>query len=228
MRKKRIAVILLVTSMMTTTQLLLPKEAKESGRELTTISTKDKVDNILNDINTYRDKLEKQRQIEEQKRIEKEKKLEEERKAQLQPQYNPYDLRKPSNLSKEQIYQILEGNALQTLSRAFYWAEQEYHINVLFLIALTRLESGNGRSSLSISNNNLAGIKSLDGGYAYFDDWGQCLDFLTQMLDKEYLSKDGLFYNGVNIWNVNELYCERSNWSDKLNSMCYEMLGKVK
>lgn len=228
MQKKRITVILLVASMMTTAQLLLPIEAKESGREITTISTKDKSDKILNDINTYREECEKKRQIEEQKRIEKEKKLEEERKAKLIPQYNPYDLRQPSNLSEEQIYQILEGNALETLSRAYYWAEQEYHINALFLIALTRLESGNGRSSLSISNNNLAGIKSLNGGYAYFDDWGQCLDFLTQMLDNEYLTKDGLFYNGTSIWNVNELYCERSNWSDKLNSMVYDMLNKVK
>ncbi|WP_346961408.1 3D domain-containing protein [Clostridium sp.] len=79
MRKQRIAVILLVASMMTSTQLLLSKEAKESTRELTTISTKDKTDKILNGIYTYRDELEKQRQIKEQKRIEKEKRLEEER-----------------------------------------------------------------------------------------------------------------------------------------------------
>jgi len=71
---------MLIASMMTTTQLLLPIEAKESGRDITTISTKDKSDKILNDINTYREECEKKRQIEEQKRIEKEKKLEEERK----------------------------------------------------------------------------------------------------------------------------------------------------
>ena len=79
MQRKRLACCMLVASMMTSLQLLTFVEAKGDTRELTTISTKDKVDNILNDINTYRDKLEKQRQIEEQKRIEKEKKLEEER-----------------------------------------------------------------------------------------------------------------------------------------------------
>lgn len=79
MRKERIAVILLVASMMTTVQLLLPVEAKESGREITIFSTKDKADEIIKNIYTYRDELEEQRQIEEQKRIEKERKLEEER-----------------------------------------------------------------------------------------------------------------------------------------------------
>lgn len=227
MPKKRIAVILLVASMMTTTQLLLPVEAKESGRELTTISTKDKTDKILKQIDTYRNELERQRQIEEQKRIEKERKLEEERKAKLKPHYNPYDLREPSNLSEEQIYQILEGNALQSLSRAYYWAEQEYGVNILFVIAITRLESSNGRSSLAISNNNLGGVKSSSGGYGYYNDWGESLDDICRLLSDEYLSKDGLFYNGNSVWNVNQKYCELSDWADKLNQMCYEMLNEA-
>lgn len=228
MQRKRLAVVLLVASMMTSIQLLLPKEAKESGRELTTISTKDKTDKILQDINTFKEEMEKKKQIEEQKRIEEEKRLEEEKKAQLQPHYNPYNLREPSNLSEEQIYQVLEGNALQTLSRAYYWAEKEYNINALFLIALNREESSNGRSSLAISNNNLGGIKNKSGEYDYFSDWGECLNFLSSMLDKEYLSEDGLFYNGSSIWNVNELYCEQDIWADKLNRMANNMLNKVK
>ena len=79
MPKKRIAIVLMIASIMTTAQLLLPVEAKESGRELTITSTKDKTDKILKQVYTYRDELERQRQIEEQKRIEKERKLEEER-----------------------------------------------------------------------------------------------------------------------------------------------------
>ncbi|WP_346938254.1 3D domain-containing protein [uncultured Clostridium sp.] len=85
MQKKRIAVILLVASMMTTTQLLLPVEAKEDARELTTINTRDKVIKILNNINTYKDELERIKleeevaRLEEQRILEEEKRLEEER-----------------------------------------------------------------------------------------------------------------------------------------------------
>lgn len=227
MRKNRLLCCMLIASMMTSMQLVIPSQAKEDEREITTISTKDKVNNILKNINTYREKLEKQKQIEEQKRIEEEKRLEEERLAQLKPHYNPYDLRELSNLTEEQIYQILEGNVLQTLSRAYYWAEQEYHINALFLIALNREESANGRSSLAISNNNLGGIKNKSGEYAYFDDWGQCLNFLSNMIRNEYLSENGLFHNGASIWNVNTLYCEQESWADRLNNIAYEMLGEV-
>ena len=233
MQKKRIMCCLLIASMMTSGQLLFPNEV-ESEREMSTISTRDEVIKILNDINTYKEELERIKfeeelaRLEEEKRLEEERQLEEERIAQLQqPHFNPYDLREPSNLTEEQIYQILEGNALQTLSRGFYWAEQEHKVNILFVIAITRLESSNGRSSLAISNNNLGGVKSSGGGYGYYNDWGESLNDICRLISNEYLSEDGLFYNGTSMWNVNKKYCEESDWADKLNQMCYEMLSKV-
>ena len=62
--------------------------------------------------------------------------------------YNPDNLREVSNLSKEQIYNMLEGNNLQALADSYYEMEQKYNINAIFLMALNMEESGHGRSSL--------------------------------------------------------------------------------
>lgn len=78
MPKKKLVCCMLIASMITSSQLLFPIEAKED-RELTTISTRDKYIKILKQIDTYRDELEKQKQIEEQKRIDEKRRLEEER-----------------------------------------------------------------------------------------------------------------------------------------------------
>ena len=50
--------------------------------------------------------------------------------------YNPDNLREISNLSKEQIYKMLEGNNLQALAEDYYEMEQKYNVNAIFLMAL--------------------------------------------------------------------------------------------
>lgn len=58
--------------------------------------------------------------------------------------YNPDNLREKSNLSKKQIYDMLEGNNLQELSDEYYEMEQKYNVNAIFLMALNMEESGHG------------------------------------------------------------------------------------
>lgn len=140
--------------------------------------------------------------------------------------YNPYNLLEPSNITREQAYQILEGTALQSLSNAYVYMEELYGVNAIWLMALNAEESGWGRSGLAISNNNLGGVKSRDGGWATFSDWGDCLEFITNMIRYEYLSEDGLFYNGVSIWDVNTKYCEGTQWAENLNAIAYSLLNK--
>lgn len=160
-------------------------------------------------------------------RLEEERRIEEERIAQLKPHYNPYNLRELSNLTEEQIYNMLEDNALQTLSRAYYYAEQEYQINILFIISLNREESGNGRSSLSISHNNLGGVKG-NNGYKSYSDWGESLNDICRLINEEYLTEDGSYYNGLSIFDINKRYCEQDSWGNKLNQIANELLNKVR
>lgn len=143
------------------------------------------------------------------------------------PHFNPYNLRELSNLSENQIYRMLEGSALQTLSRAYYYYEKQYNVNAIFLMALNSEESGHGRSALAINNNNLGGVKNGDQGWAYFSDWGESLEYIANLIDKYYLSEDGLYYNGPSIWNVNTKYCEGYQWSENLISIANDLINKL-
>lgn len=143
------------------------------------------------------------------------------------PSYNPYNLLEPSNITREQMYNLLEGTALQSLSNGYVYMEEVYGINSLFLVSISAEESGWGTSSLAINNNNIGGIKSSDGGFAYFSDWFDCLNYKADLLYNEYLSEDGLYFNGYSIWNVNMLYCEQEQWADNLNTIADELLNKV-
>lgn len=141
--------------------------------------------------------------------------------------YNPNNLRELSNLSKKQIYNMLEGSNLQVLAEDYYKLEQKYNINAIFLMALNMEESGHGRSYLALNNNNLGGITSRNGGFASFESWSHCLEYIASLLDEMYLSETGPYYNGKSIYGVNVKYCAGSNWANNLNILANELLDKV-
>lgn len=151
----------------------------------------------------------------------------EEIEAYKEPTYNPYNLLEPSNISREQAYEILEGTALQSVSSMYVYMEELYGLNALWLMAISAEESAWGRSSLAISNNNLGGIKDRTGGWAWFESWGECLEYKADLLYNEYLTVDGSYYNGLSVWNVNRRYCEQQDWADKLNTIAYSLLNKI-
>ena len=141
--------------------------------------------------------------------------------------YNPHNLLEPSNITREQAYQMLEGKALQTLSNAYVYMEELYGVNAIYLMALSAEESAWGRSNLAITKNNRGGIKAPDGSWRYFNSWGDCLDYKTRLLKNQYLSENGSYYNGLSIWNVNEMYCEQKTWSDNINNIANGLISKI-
>ena len=142
------------------------------------------------------------------------------------PHFNPYNLRELSNLSERQIYNMLEGSALQTLSRAYYYYEKEYNVNAIFLMALNSEESGHGRSSLAITHNNLGGVKQ-GNSWRYFNDWGESLQYIANLIDTMYLTPGGSYYYGESIWNVNTKYCEGTQWATNLINIANGLIRKI-
>lgn len=188
--------------------------------------------NILSDRDLKLKELEiqKQRELElEQERLRQEE-LERKRLAEIEANrvvtYNPYNLLEPSNITREEVYIMLEGTALQTLSNAYVYMEELYGVNAIYLMSLSAEESGWGRSQLAITHNNIGGIKS-SNGWMYFSDWGECLDYKARLLKNQYLSENGYYFNGYSIWNVNIKYCEQNTWADNINSIAYGLLNKI-
>lgn len=223
MAKRRIASLL--CSMVFSIPLLDVKVIQAPPKPTQIINCVEKAD-----FKNYKVKLiEEQAEIEIQKRKEIKKEIEERfvEETVVYPNFNPYDVSEPSNINKEQILQMLDGTALTTLVDAFYWYEQEYRVNAIFVASIVALESSWGRSSLAISHNNLTGYIGRSGEYYYFQDWGENLEETFRLISEEYIMEDGLFYNGKSTWNINQRYCELDSWADKINNIGYELLAKI-
>ncbi|MDB4868837.1 MAG: hypothetical protein JWR03_3170 [Cohnella sp.] len=100
-----------------------------------------------------------------------------------------------SGLTELHIVEILKGTALegQALEKTILEIEEKYGINAYFTIAIMKLESGNGKSRLARSKNNLFGLNAIDG-----DKYNQALKFDTkgdsvrkfgQLIAKNYVEK---------------------------------------
>ncbi|MBB3113495.1 flagellum-specific peptidoglycan hydrolase FlgJ [Paenibacillus phyllosphaerae] len=99
-----------------------------------------------------------------------------------------------SGLSKEHIAAILKNTALagQGLEEVILAVEEEYGINAYFTIAVMKLESGNGKSKLAKSKNNLFGLNAIDGKHhkAFsFKTKGDSVRKFGQLISKSYLGK---------------------------------------
>lgn len=165
-------------------------------------------------INKYRDK-------QEQERIQAEIEY-----RQNNPTYNPYNLSEISGIGYDKMFEILEGKPIQKHSEFIVDMEQIYGVNALFVVGILGIESGFGTSYRAINHNNLAGYNiSGDDSYFAFNSQEACIEEVFRLISEEYLSEDGLFYNGTSIWNVNKLYCTSDNWASKINQIIYELIG---
>ena len=239
MAKKRIisllTILALTTPLIQVKEIYIPSEPRkevESDKNLNLRSYKlEQVEEIMRVEFEKRKEIERQRAEEERIRQEELRRQEEERQRlleeQKQPHFNPYDVTELSNLNKEEIYEMLKDTSLITLVDALYWYEQEYNVNLIFITSIVALESGWGRSSLAITHNNLTGYIGRNGDYYAFNNWGESLQETFRLIGEEYVSEDGLFYNGKSVWNINQKYCELDSWSGKVINIGNELLSKI-
>ena len=104
----------------------------------------------------------------------------------------------PSGLSLEQFRTILQYNTKDVNGifmencDYFYYAEQEYGINGVFLASIAIHESGWGTSSIALNKNNLFGYMAYDGSAysssASFSSYSEGIDLLARVLIKYYLN----------------------------------------
>jgi hypothetical protein len=120
-----------------------------------------------------------------------------------------------SGLTEEDISIIFDGTALEGhgLEETILEVEEEYGINALFTIAVMKLESGNGSSSLAKKKNNLFGLNA-SGKDAHkkafsFETKGDSVRKFGQLLSKNYVGK-----GYTTIEKIATKYCPaNSKWS---------------
>lgn len=145
------------------------------------------------------------------------------------------DLRKPSGLTLEQFKKVLadekndKKNVFAENAEYFYYIEQQYHINGIFVASVGIHESAWGGSTIANNKKNLFGYGAVDsnpyGGAYSFGTYAEGIDLVARVFVKYYLnapgtkiydgsSTSGKFYSGSTLSAVNSKYASDKNWAN--------------
>lgn len=137
-------------------------------------------------------------------------------------------LRTRSKNSSALIDEYFEGGALEGLGDSFKLAEEKSAVNSVFLAALAALESDRGRSKIAVDKNNLFGFMAYDSdpynSAMGFKDFKESIAHVADYLNREYLDKDGTYYKGLSVEDVNKNYATDKTWHKKISAIMADIL----
>lgn len=158
------------------------------------------------------------------------------------------ELNKPSGFSAEQFKKALTdekdvNKIFQNNSDYFYYIEDEYKINGIFVTAIGIHESAWGTSKLAKNKFNLFGYGAYDsnpynGAYS-FSGYSESIDLIARVLVKYYINPagtsiydgqvaSGKYYNGNTISGVNKKYATDKNWGESVYRYMNYLYEKIK
>ncbi len=156
-------------------------------------------------------------------------------------------LNKPSGLSLEQFKKILtdskdKNKIFSQNAQYFYYIEQQYKINGVFVAAMGIHESAWGTSKIAKDKKNLFGYGAYDSnpynGAYQFSNYSESIDLIARVLVKYYLNPKGTniyggekavgsFYNGATLSGVNKKYASDKNWANGVYTYMQYLYGKM-
>ena len=170
-------------------------------------------------------------------------------KAQLLSKLNKnMNLNKPSGLSQDQFKKILSNDSndknkiFQNNAQYFYYAEKQYGVNGVFIIAVGIHESNWGTSKIASEKKNLFGYGAYDSNAynsAYkFSNYSEGIDLIARVFSKYYLNPSGTkiydseiatgrYYNGATLSGVNKKYATDKNWANAVYKWMSYLYNKL-
>ncbi|NBD23324.1 glucosaminidase domain-containing protein [Paenibacillus glycinis] len=134
-----------------------------------------------------------------------------------------------SGMTKEHVAMLLKGTKLSGLGLedVILGVEEKYGINAFFTIAVMKLESGNGKSTLSRTKNNLFGLNATTGNahkMAFsFKTKGDSIRKFGQLINDNYVER-GL----TTIEKVARKYCPANGlWAGHVRTIMRSDYGKL-
>lgn len=183
--------------------------------------------NNVTDVTTMVSKSDIDAEIENQRQMieEETERLEQERLAAIKAQIesitaDPNDISKVSNLTEEQYYILTKDTWWEGHEAVLIDLENRYHVNAMYAMSVSTLESGHGGSDRALTRNNYYGAEVDTYFASLYDNTMYFGDFQNRL----YVS-EGL----VSVWNIGPKYCPPNrNWEVYVANKMSELLNKVK
>ena len=151
---------------------------------------------------------------------------------------NPFlfkDLTEATNYSAEDLDKVfsllnIDNSLLENKGATFKEAEEHYHINALYLLAHSALESDWGRSKIAKDKNNFFGITAYDTtpylSAKTFDDVDKGILGATKWIKENYIDRDRTFL-GNKASGMNVEYASDPYWGEKIASVMMKINEKL-
>lgn len=143
--------------------------------------------------------------------------------------FDPMNLLKKSNLTKDKAKKILKGTALEDCSDYFIECEEKYGVNAIGVMAIAVHESAWGTSRRAQEDHNLT-------GYGVYSDSAKGINapskeenllMTAKLLKESYLTKSGNHYKGTSLMAVNESYCTSGDWAINVTTHAYTLMDRL-
>ena len=151
---------------------------------------------------------------------------------------NPFlfkDLTEATNYSAEDLDKVFSllniyNSLLENKGATFKEAEEHYHINALYLLAHSDLESDWGRSKIAKDKNNFFGITAYDTtpylSAKTFDDVDKGILGATKWIKENYIDR-GRTFLGNKASGMNVEYASDPYWGEKIASVMMKINEKL-
>lgn len=143
--------------------------------------------------------------------------------------FDPMNLLKKSNLTKDKAKKILKGTALEDCSDYFIECEEKYGVNAIGVMAIAVHESAWGTSRRAQEDHNLT-------GYGVYSDSAKRINapskeenllMTAKLLKESYLTRSGSHYKGTSLMAVNESYCTSGDWAINVTTHAYTLMDRL-
>ena len=151
---------------------------------------------------------------------------------------NPFlfkDLTEATNYSAEDLDKVfsllnIDNSLLENKGATFKEAEEHYHINALYLLAHSALESDWGRSKIAKDKNNFFGITAYDTtpylSAKTFDDVDKGILGASKWIKENYIDR-GRTFLGNKASGMNVEYASDPYWGEKIASVMIKINEKL-
>lgn len=135
-----------------------------------------------------------------------------------------------------------KNNVFKENAEYFYYAEQQYDVNGIFIAAVAIHESGWGTSAISLSKKNLFGYQAYDRNpyesASSFGTYAEGIDLVARVFAKYYLNPvgksiyggekaTGTYYKGSTLTSVNSSYASDKNWANAIYNWMVYLYNKL-
>ena len=127
-----------------------------------------------------------------------------------------------SGLTEDEISYLLEGSYMEDYAYLYYNAEKTYGINAYYMLAVSQLESGWGKSNAGMYYNNIFGLMTSRGGFQYFESKQDCVEYWLDLMDSFYIGR-GLDSPST----IGPVYCTTGEWPNVICKYMNDLVSRA-